>query len=168
MAAWRKSGILLPQRTWKHPLWVGYICPAGHERVNLGARWRWEFNATSRPLYLLGKTRYPFWEARWAPGPVWKGAENLALTGFRLSDRPTRSESLYRLRYPGPRYNTASTKKRHWTLPLTSLVDLWKPQQISLKPQLMSFHHIPTRTRDHFPNAFPIQNFVYITSLPKF
>ena len=42
-------------------------------------------------------------EAGWAPGPVWTGAENLAPTGIRSPDRPARSESLYRLSYPGPR-----------------------------------------------------------------
>jgi hypothetical protein len=41
-------------------------------------------------------------EAGWAPGPVWTGAENLALTGIRSPDRPALSESLYRLSYPGP------------------------------------------------------------------
>jgi hypothetical protein len=41
-------------------------------------------------------------EALWATGPVWTGAENLATTGIRIPDRPTRSESLYRLSYPGP------------------------------------------------------------------
>ena len=41
-------------------------------------------------------------EAEWAPGSVWKGAENLAPTGIRSPDRPVRSESLYRLSYPGP------------------------------------------------------------------
>ena len=35
---------------------------------------------------------------------MWTGAENLAATGFRSPDRPARSESLYRLRYPGRRY----------------------------------------------------------------
>ena len=35
-------------------------------------------------------------EAGWAQGPVWTGAENLALTGIRSLDRPARSESLYR------------------------------------------------------------------------
>ena len=39
-------------------------------------------------------------EARWAPGPVWTGAENLAPTGIRSPDRPARSKSLYRLGYP--------------------------------------------------------------------
>jgi len=40
-------------------------------------------------------------EAGWAPGRVWTVAENLALTGIRSPDRPARSESLYRLRFPG-------------------------------------------------------------------
>ena len=40
-------------------------------------------------------------EAGWAPGPVWTGAENLAPTGIRSPDSPARSESLYRLSYPG-------------------------------------------------------------------
>ena len=38
----------------------------------------------------------------WAPGQVCTGAENLAPTEIRSLDRPARSESLYRLRYPGP------------------------------------------------------------------
>jgi len=44
-------------------------------------------------------------EAGWAPGPVWTGEENLAPpppNGIWSPDRPARSESLYRLRYPGP------------------------------------------------------------------
>jgi hypothetical protein len=41
-------------------------------------------------------------EAGWAPGPVWIGAENLAPTGIRSPYFPARSESLYRLSYPGP------------------------------------------------------------------
>jgi hypothetical protein len=40
-------------------------------------------------------------EARWAPGPVWTVAKNLAHTWIRSPDRPSRSESLYRLSYPG-------------------------------------------------------------------
>ena len=39
-------------------------------------------------------------ESCWAPGPVWSGAENLFPTGIRSSDRPPRSQSLYRLSYP--------------------------------------------------------------------
>jgi hypothetical protein len=33
-------------------------------------------------------------DARWAPGPDWTGAENLAPTGIRFPDRPARSQSL--------------------------------------------------------------------------
>ena len=40
-------------------------------------------------------------EAGWAPGSVWTGAENLTPIGIRSPDRPVRSESLYRLGYPG-------------------------------------------------------------------
>jgi hypothetical protein len=42
------------------------------------------------------------YEAGWAPGPVWTGAENLIHTGIRSPDRPSRSEQLYRLSYRGP------------------------------------------------------------------
>jgi hypothetical protein len=31
------------------------------------------------------------YEAEWAPGPVWTGAENLVLTHIRSPDRPARS-----------------------------------------------------------------------------
>jgi hypothetical protein len=45
----------------------------------------------------------PFVElALWASGPVWTGAENLAPTGIGSTDRPARSEWLYRVLYPGP------------------------------------------------------------------
>ena len=51
-----------------------------------------------------GKDPVPIvYETGRAPGPVWTGAENLAPTGIRSPDRPARSESLYRLLYPGPR-----------------------------------------------------------------
>jgi hypothetical protein len=40
-------------------------------------------------------------EAGWFPEPGWTGAENLVPTGIRSPDRPGRSESLYRLSYPG-------------------------------------------------------------------
>jgi hypothetical protein len=39
-------------------------------------------------------------EAEWAPRPVWTGAEKFAFTGIRSPDLPSRSQSLYRLRYP--------------------------------------------------------------------
>ena len=36
------------------------------------------------------------------PRAIWSGAENLAPTGIRSSDRPAGSVSLRRLSYPGP------------------------------------------------------------------
>ena len=54
-----------------------------------------------QPLFTTEKDTVPIvQEAGWAPGPVWIGAENLATTGIRSPDRPARSQSLYRLRYP--------------------------------------------------------------------
>ena len=54
-----------------------------------------------QPLFTPGKDPVPIvQEAGWAPGPVWTGAENFAPTGIRSPDRPARSQSLYRLRYP--------------------------------------------------------------------
>ena len=56
---------------------------------------------TPLPLFNSGKDPVPILqEAGWTPGLVWTGAENLAPTGIRSPDRPARSQSLYRLRYP--------------------------------------------------------------------
>ena len=60
-------------------------------------------NAMLRQIYPRKRQPAPIVEeAGWAQGPVWTGAENLALTGIRSPDRPARSESLYRLSYRGP------------------------------------------------------------------
>ena len=49
-----------------------------------------------------GKIRYPLYMRLGGPqGRVWTDAENLASTGIRSPGRPARSESLYRLNYPG-------------------------------------------------------------------
>ena len=71
--------------------------------------------ATPRPLYPRERDTAPtVQEAGWAPGPVWTGAENLAPTGIRSPDRPARSESLYRLSYPGPfKRNQTNTNTYH-------------------------------------------------------
>ena len=47
--------------------------------------------------FTLGKDPVPIvQEAGWAPGPVWTGVKNLALTGIQCPDRPAHSQSLYR------------------------------------------------------------------------
>ena len=61
----------------------------------------WVVNATPRSLYPQERSGRLLQEAGWAPGTVWRGAENLAPTGIRSPDCPARSELLYRLRYPG-------------------------------------------------------------------
>ena len=53
--------------------------------------------SASRPGRSLppGKEPVPIvQEDGWAPGPIWTGAENLALTGNRSPDLPGRSQSL--------------------------------------------------------------------------
>ena len=69
-----------------------------------GTRRSWGFRLTPRPLLTpSGKDPLPIvQEAGWALGPVWTGAENIAPAGIRTPDRPARSQSLYRLRYPSP------------------------------------------------------------------
>jgi hypothetical protein len=68
---------------------------------NHGTRRGWGVSVTPRPLLTPGKYPVPIaQEAGWTPGPVWTGAEYLAPTGIRSPDRPARSQSLYRLRYP--------------------------------------------------------------------
>ena len=52
-------------------------------------------------------------EAGWAPGLVWTSAENLAPAGIRSPDRPTRSQSLYRLRYPAHFFPLRFLTKTH-------------------------------------------------------
>ena len=47
----------------------------------------------------------------WAPWSLWTDAENRAPTGIRAPDRRARSESLYRLRYPG----TLRTSVCNWS-----------------------------------------------------
>ena len=65
-----------------------------------GTRSGWGVSVTPRPLFTPGKDPVPIvQEAGWAPGPVWKGAKNLAPTGIRSPDGPARSQSLYRLSY---------------------------------------------------------------------
>ena len=66
--------------------------------------------ALRRGRFTPGKDPVPIvQEAGWAPGPVWTGAENLALTGIRSPDRPARSELLYRLSYRGPQLISVMT-----------------------------------------------------------
>jgi len=58
-----------------------------------GTRREWGLSVTPRPLFTPGKDPVSIvQQAGWAPGPVWTGAENLAPTGIRSPDIPTRSQ----------------------------------------------------------------------------
>jgi hypothetical protein len=53
--------------------------------LNHGTRREWGASHTLRPLFAPGKDPVPVvQEAGWAPGAVWTGAENIALTGIDL------------------------------------------------------------------------------------
>ena len=73
------------------------------------------FDIGSYQYYCCSKINYgrsrpgrltPGKEVGWASGTVRTGAEDLADTGIRSSDRPARGELLYRLRCPDPSKST--------------------------------------------------------------
>jgi hypothetical protein len=73
-------------------------------------------SVTPRPLFTPGKDPVPIvQEAGWVPGAVWRGAENLAPTGIRSSDRAARSQSLYRLSYKAHSNHSVILKKTGWS-----------------------------------------------------
>ena len=64
-------------------------------------------NAAPRPVYTLEKdTVLVVQEAGWVAGPVSTDTDNLAPAGIRSPERLARSESLYRLSYPGTRQHS--------------------------------------------------------------
>jgi len=70
---------------------------------NFSARWDLGGQRHVQAALPPGKGPEPTVQKTWrAPGPVWTGAENVARTGIRSPNRSARSESLYRLSYPGP------------------------------------------------------------------
>ena len=116
-----------------------------------GNRRGWGFNVTPRSLFTHGKDAVPFvQEAGWAPGRVWTVAENLAPTGIRSMERPARSQSLYRLRYPAHCFLTAHCKLRLNTLYYIT-VNLWghRPEDdtvVSKPLAWLLFTHTHTHT----------------------
>jgi hypothetical protein len=73
---------------------------------DLGARRGWVVSTTPRPLYPGKDPVLLVQETGLAPGPVWTCAKNLFANGIWSPDRPARSQSLYRLSYPGTMYCT--------------------------------------------------------------
>jgi len=88
-----------------------------------GSRW-WLYSFFTSALDVMGGQRHApgrftpekeqvtiVQEAGWVSGSVWTGAGNLALSNIRSPDRPSHSESLYRLRYTGSHIRTQNTRK---------------------------------------------------------
>jgi hypothetical protein len=90
-----------------------------------------------RPLFSLGKHPVPIvQESGWAPRPVWTDAENLALTGIRSPDRPARSQSLHRLRYPAHCVN--KTLSKLMSLHASSLKSVVKNTAIRVAEEILT------------------------------
>ena len=86
----------------------------------------WGVSVTPRPLFTPGKDPVPIvHQAGWVPGPVWTGAENLSPTGVQSPDRPARSQSLYRLRYPAHDGTDRLSRNSSSHPPLSTLHPKW-------------------------------------------
>jgi len=84
-----------------------------HDR---GTRRGWVVSSTPRPHFTPGKEPVPILrEAVWAPGPVCTGGKSRPHRDS-IPDRPARSQSLYRLRYPA-----------HIMIPRCCIIKFWPP-----------------------------------------
>ena len=94
---------------------TGHESPEGKQTYSSTISWTSALDeggwSTPRPgRFTPGKDPVPIvQEVGWAPGPVWTVAKISPPPGFDPPTYPARSESLYRLRYPGPLGNTYST-----------------------------------------------------------
>jgi len=96
-----------------------------------GTRRGWVVSSTPRPHFTPGKDPVPILQkARWAPGPVWTGGKSRPHRDS-IPDRPTRSQSLYRLSYPAHNWIIRTRNLRQVTLFLNLLLlfaDFWKSE----------------------------------------
>ena len=102
--------LILPAYKWPRNVHTKRLWLRGGVEVELyfffNLRDRWGGWSTPRTGRFTGKEPVPtVQETWWALEPVWIGAKNLAPTGIRSPDHPARSESLYRLLYPGSDQN---------------------------------------------------------------
>jgi hypothetical protein len=82
---------------------LGWVELQLYSVLELGTRRGWGVSVTPRPVTSPGKDPVPITqETGCAPGPVWTGAENLVPPVFDPPTVQPRSQSLYRLSYPGP------------------------------------------------------------------
>jgi hypothetical protein len=132
-----------------------------------GTRKEWGVSVTPRPLFTPGKDPVPIvQEAGWAPGPVWKGAENLAPpTGIQSPERPARSQSLHRLSYPAHvlslgyeiLYFCNKTEKKNRFMIFGRILYIIENELLTSPNKTARTHtHPHTRTHTH---TYPFQNF---------
>jgi hypothetical protein len=132
----------------------------------------WVVNATPRPAYPRERSGSHCLRGLMGPRAGLDGVENLASTGIRSPDCPARSQSLYRLSYPGPRgttYEKKKTFKSYFTDCTTYLqrfflqicvLNTYVRKYVCTTPCglitiiLLQFsHHLVVRTRFTFPRA---------------
>jgi hypothetical protein len=113
---------------------------------DLGTRRRWGVSVMPRSLSTPGKDPVPIvQEAGWAPGPVWRGAENLAHTGIRSPNRQARSSVATPTELPGPQsqiytcLNKANCKSSD--VPTTVLNKLHSSQHVAPQQLVSSYRH---------------------------
>ena len=99
-------------------------------------------STTPRPLYPRQRPGTHCTGGWVGPGPVWTGAENLAQTGIRSPDRPARSESLYRLSYPGPPYTIGTGSFPGMKLSRRD-VDHTSPSSAEVKERVQPYLYTP-------------------------
>ena len=86
------------------PVWMGAEEEIeAYSFLNLGARWAWVVNATSRSFYPREQTGTHCMGGWVGPRAGMDGCRKSAPFAIRSPDRPARSQSLYSLRYPKQR-----------------------------------------------------------------
>jgi len=98
----------------------------------------WMANATPRPLYPPGKTRYPLYRRLGEPqtrsGQVRKISPP---TGIRSPDRPARRESLYRLNYPGSGNRYTNNKTLRFGAQLCFRLQIRSTKSVTTRGQVL-------------------------------
>jgi hypothetical protein len=103
-----------------------------HAFFDLGTRWRWLVSFKPRPLWSQGKSlRYPL--DRRLGGPQSRSGQRVEEKNSQLpprielrsSDRPSRSQSLYRLGYPGSLNIRVHTGQDFRFVPDDTMIGIW-------------------------------------------
>jgi hypothetical protein len=119
--------------------------------LELGTSWRWVVSFTLRLLYFRGKTRGTHWIGGWVdPRAFLDDVEKrkfLTLPGLELRhlDRPARSQSLYRLRYPG----SSQRIIRNSEMPVENSTETFVRSHVQLQVAQIAFTFIYSHRSEH-------------------